>query len=178
MYLYLKALHIIFIVTWFSGMFYIVRLYIYNTEANEKPEYERKVLQDQLAIMIKRLWLGITWPSALLTLCLGLWLLHIYGLQNWLWVKLGFVAGLYIYHLSLHYIYRQQRKGIFRYTSMQLRIWNEAATIFLVTIVILAMVKTSLSWVWGLFGLLSLMIVFYIAIRIYQIIRQNETQGG
>src|SRR5215217_2199937 len=107
MYSYLKALHIIFIVTWFSGMFYIVRLFIYNTEANEKPEPERSILQRQFTIMIKRLWLGITWPSAIITLILGptLWyqLLH-FNLVSWLTVKLCFVAGLYAYQLTLHAI--------------------------------------------------------------------------
>ena len=72
MYNYIKALHIIFIVTWFSGMFYIVRLFIYNTEANEKPEPEKSILQKQFSIMIRRLWFGITWPSAVLTLFLAL----------------------------------------------------------------------------------------------------------
>ena len=67
MFLYIKALHIIFIVTWFSGLFYIVRLFIYNTEAGQKAEPEKSILQRQFSIMIKRLWLGITWPSAVLT---------------------------------------------------------------------------------------------------------------
>jgi putative membrane protein len=69
MYLYLKALHIIFIVTWFAGLFYFPRLFIYNTEANDKPAYVRHALQEQFAIMMKRLWYGITWPSARLYTC-------------------------------------------------------------------------------------------------------------
>ena len=79
MYLYVKALHIIFIVTWFSGLFYIVRLFIYNREAAEKEEPEKSILQKQFSIMIKRLWFGITWPSAVLTLIFGAWLWHLYG---------------------------------------------------------------------------------------------------
>ena len=63
MYFYLKALHIVFIVTWFAGMFYIVRLFIYNTEANEQGEPRKSILQEQFSIMIRRLWFGITWPS-------------------------------------------------------------------------------------------------------------------
>src|SRR5215831_12965666 len=122
MYSYLKALHIVFIVTWFSGLFYIVRLFIYNTEANAKSEVERKILQEQLGIMIKRLWMGITWPSAVLTLLLGPTVLYLYGsIDTWMWIKLGFVLGLYLYHLSLQKIYSEQQKGIFRFTSAQLR---------------------------------------------------------
>ena len=157
MYNYIKALHIIFIVTWFSGLFYMVRLFIYHTEAAEKPEPEKSILQEQFRIMIRRLWLGITWPSAILTLIFGPWMWILMGsLPTWLVIKLCFVVGLYVYHFSLQYIYRQQMKGIFRFSSQQLRIWNEVATIFLVAIVMLVVVKQNMSWAWGLMGLLSL----------------------
>jgi putative membrane protein len=175
MYNYIKALHIIFIVTWFSGMFYIVRLFVYNTEAADKPEPDRSVLQKQLNGMIRRLWFGITWPSAILTAIFGPWMLWLMGsIPVWLWVKLGFVLGLYLYHFSLQAIYRQQAKGIFRYSSGQLRIWNEVATIFLVAIVMLAVVKESMSWAWGLIGLLLFVILLMSAIKIYKIIRQKN----
>jgi putative membrane protein len=174
MYNYIKALHIIFIVTWFSGMFYIVRLYIYNTEAGEKDDVEKNILRRQFAIMIKRLWLGITWPSAILTLILGGWLWYLLGvLPDWLLVKLCFVAGLYVYHFTLHVLYKQQVKGIFKYTSQQLRIWNEVATIFLVAIVMLVVVKQSMSWAWGLAGLVLLVILLMSAIKIYRNIRSK-----
>lgn len=181
MYLYLKALHIIFIVTWFAGMFYIVRLFIYNTEANSKTEPEKTILQKQFAIMIKRLWLGITWPSAILTLIFGPWVMLQANWDQmlaeeagrWLLVKLFFVLGLYVYHFSLHKIYRQQLSGRFAYTSQQLRIWNEVATIFLIAIVMLATVKQSVSFVWGLVGLIGFMIVLMSAIRIYKALRKS-----
>ncbi|HYG16933.1 MAG TPA: CopD family protein [Bacteroidia bacterium] len=174
MYNYIKALHIIFIVTWFSGMFYIVRLFIYNTEAGDKEEAERNILRGQFGIMIKRLWLGIAWPSAMLTLIFGGWTWYMLGvLPGWLLVKLCFVAGLYVYHFTLHAIYKQQMKGFFKYSSQQLRIWNEVATIFLVAIVMLVVVKQSLSWLWGLIGLALLLIVLMSAIRIYKNIRSK-----
>ncbi|RYY87573.1 MAG: protoporphyrinogen IX oxidase, partial [Chitinophagaceae bacterium] len=167
MYAYLKALHIVFIVTWFAGMFYIVRLFIYNREAQDKDEPERGILQRQFAIMIKRLWLGITWPSAILTLILGPTVMFLGSWHTslgseggrWLEVKLAFVVGLYIYFFSLHKIYKQQLAGSFAWSSQKLRIWNEVATIFLVPIVILATVKTGMSWLWGLLGLLGFIIV-------------------
>ncbi|MCU7547657.1 CopD family protein [Chitinophagaceae bacterium LB-8] len=176
MYLYIKALHIIFVVTWFAGIFYIVRLFIYNTEAQEKNEPERSILQKQFSIMIQRLWLGITWPSAILTLVFGPWVWIMLGfIPEWLLVKLAFVLGLYIYHFTLHTIYKQQAKGIFKYTSQQLRIWNEVATIFLIAIVMLATVKQSISLVWGLVGLVGFIIVLMSAIKIYKQIRNKET---
>jgi putative membrane protein len=172
MYFYIKALHIIFIVTWFSGLFYIVRLFIYNAEANEKPEPERGILQSQFAVMIRRLWYGITWPSAVLTLLFGGWMWWLFGsLPQWLLIKLLFVVGLYAYHFSLHTIFMQQQRGEFRYTSQQLRIWNEVATLFLVAVVMLVVVKQSMSLVWGLTGLLLLIVVLLLAIRIYKQLR-------
>lgn len=176
MYNYIKALHVIFIVTWFSGLFYIVRLFIYHTEAAGKPEPDRTVLQQQFRVMIRRLWLGITWPSAILTLVFGPWMMILLGgIPTWLGIKLGFVFGLYLYHFSLQVIYRQQMRGIFRFSSQQLRIWNEVATIFLVAIVILAVVKDSLSWVWGLVGMVGFVIVLMSAIRIYKVARAKKT---
>jgi len=181
MYFYIKALHIIFIVTWFAGMFYIVRLFIYNTEANEKGEPERSILQKQFALMIKRLWLGITWPSAILTLIFGPWVMFLGNWHNtlaepggrWLLLKLLFVAGLYAYHFSLHRIYKQELKGVFTYSSQKLRVWNEIATIFLVAIVMLVTVKQSLSFVWGLAGLITFVIVLMSAIKIYKALREK-----
>ncbi|ANE51126.1 CopD family protein [Flavisolibacter tropicus] len=176
MYFYIKALHIIFIVTWFAGMFYIVRLFIYNTEAKEKTEPERSILQKQFSIMIKRLWLGITWPSAILTLIFGPLVMFLGNWQNtltepegrWLLIKLLFVVGLYAYHFTLHSMYKQQMQGIFKYSSQKLRVWNEVATIFLVAIVMLAAVKQSLSFVWGLTGLIAFVIILMTAIKIYK----------
>ncbi len=175
MYFYIKALHIIFIVTWFAGMFYIVRLFIYNTEANEKSEPEKTILAKQFSIMIKRLWLGITWPSAILTLIFGTWMGFLYGsIPSWLWVKLGFVAGLYAYHFTLQKIYSDEMKGIFKYTSNQLRIWNEVATIFLIAIIMIVSVKDSMSWIYGLVGLVLFVIVLMSAIKIYKALRSKE----
>ena len=176
MYLYLKALHIIFIVTWFSGLFYIVRLFIYNAEANEKQEPEKSILKNQFTIMIKRLWLGITWPSAIITLILGPLLIYINPaiLDTWLWVKIGFVVGLYLYHYSLHILYKQQKNNYFKYSSQQLRIWNEIATVFLISIVMLVVVKQGLSAVWSLLGLFLFILILMSGIKIYKLVRKKS----
>lgn len=162
-------------------MFYIVRLFIYNTEAQEKGEPEKRILTDQFSIMIKRLWLGITWPSAILTIIFGGWIAWITSAtyfspvtQSWILIKLGFVAALYAYHFTLQRIYSDQMKGIFRFTSNLLRIWNEVATILLIAIVMLASVKESMSWVWGVVGLLLFTAVLISAIKIYKLIRSKK----
>jgi putative membrane protein len=175
MYNYVKAFHLIFIVTWFAGLFYMVRLFIYNTEANGKPEPEKRILQTQFAVMIKRLWLAITWPSAIITLIFGPWLLYLYGsIDTWMWIKLSFVIGLYLYHFSLQLIYQEQRKGIFRFTSHQLRIWNEVPSLFLVAIILLVTVKNNMSFVWGLLGLFLLAMILMGAIKLYKMIREKK----
>lgn len=182
-YEYLKALHIIFVVTWFAGMFYMPRLFIYNIEAGEKEEPVKTALQQQFSVMMKRLWFGITWPSAILTLIFGVtvmfqggWSQTVFNEQGrWLLVKLCFVLLLYLYHFSLHAIYKQQINGVFKYSSQQLRIWNEVATIFLVAIVMLATVKQSVSFIWGLAGLICFVLVLMSAIKIYKVIRQKNS---
>lgn len=177
MYLYIKALHIIFIVTWFAGMFYMPRLFIYNREAAEKPQPEKNILQEQFGIMMKRLWFGITWPSAILTFVFGPWMWYLWGgFPQWLMIKLCFVVGLYVYHFTLHVIYRQQTRGVFKYSSQQLRIWNEVATIFLVAIVMLAVVKQNMSVVWGIVGLIACVILLMSAIKIYKLVRGKNNR--
>lgn len=174
MYLYIKALHIIFVVTWFAGLFYIVRLFVYSAEANAKAEPERSILLRQFGLMQKRLWFGITWPSAILTLIFGGWLWYLFGsLPTWLLIKLCFVAGLFLYHLSLHSIFKQQARGFFRHTSQQLRAWNEVATLFLITIVMLAVVKQMLSVVWAVAGLIVFSIILLTAIKVYKKLRKD-----
>lgn len=184
MYYYLKALHIVFIVTWFAGLFYFPRLLIYNTEAAAGKPEDAAVLNRQFAKMMKPLLYGITWPSAVLTLVLGLSVMLAGGwhkvllepVGRWLFIKLFFVAGLYVYHFSLQVLYVQQCKGIFKYSSQQLRVWNEVATIFLVAIVMLAVVKESMSWLWGLVGLVLFIILLMSAIRIYKLMRTRNSQ--
>ena len=174
MYFYIKALHIIFVVTWFSGLFYIVRLFVYSAEASTYGEPKRSILLNQFSLMQKRLWYGITWPSAILTLGFGTWIGILYGsLPAWLLVKLCFVIALFIYHLSLHSIFVQQQKQNFRWSSQKLRVWNEVATIFLIAIVMLAVVKELLSVVWGIAVLIAVSILLIIAIKVYKKYRRN-----
>lgn len=176
-FLYLKAVHIIFIVTWFAGMFYIPRLFIYMTEAHNKPEPEKSILIAQFKIMASRLWYGITWPSAVITAGLGISLLvdqPQYLQHGFMQIKLGLVAMLYAYHFSLHYIFTLLKKDIYKYTSNQLRIWNEVATLFLISIVFIIVLKSALEMVWGIAGLIGLSVLLLAGIKIYKSIRKNQ----
>ena len=111
---YVKALHLIFIVTWFAGLFYIVRLFIYQTEALEKSEQERQILKPQLDLMAHRLWYIITWPSAVLTLIFGFWVLTYrwgYLQQEFMQAKLIFVFLLYVYHGYSQVLFQELQAG-------------------------------------------------------------------
>lgn len=176
MYLYIKSLHIIFVVTWFAGLFYIVRLFIYQTEALQKSEPERGILHAQLSKMARLLWNVITWPSAIITLILAtsLLVLQPFWLQQpFMHIKLGFVLFLYLYHFSCHYIYKKLQKGEVKYSSTQLRIWNEVATLFLVAVVFLIVLKNELDWIWGIIGFIGLGVLLMVSIKIYKALREK-----
>ena len=175
--LYLKAIHIIFIVTWFSGLFYLVRLFVYHSEANEKPEPEKSILINHFLGAEKRLWYGITVPSAYGTIIFGLWLSYdMFGFHfpDWLLLKLGVVLGLLIYHLMCGKIFRNFQKGQINYSSMQMRIWNEVSTIFLTSIVFIVVLKDMLNWLKGLAGIILFSILLMSAIKTYKTIREKK----
>ena len=173
---YVKALHLIFIVTWFAGLFYIVRLFIYQTEALEKPEQERLILKPQLDLMARRLWYIITWPSAVLTLIFGYWVLTYrwgYLQQEFMQAKLIFVLLLYVYHGYCQVLFNELQAGKARWSSTQRRLWNELSTILLFAIVFLIVLKNTLSMVWGMLGLVGLSLVLLLAIKLYKKYRTN-----
>jgi protoporphyrinogen IX oxidase len=175
--LYLKALHIIFVVTWFAGLFYIVRLFIYHTEAHRKPEPAHTVLTDHFRIAEKRLWFGITFPSMVLTYIFGFWMAYeMFGWNypDWLLLKLAFVLGLTIYHFVCHVMFRNLQKGVMKYSSMQLRMWNEVTTLFLFAIVFIVVLKGAGNWLWGLAGLAIFAALLMIAIRLYKKYREKK----
>jgi putative membrane protein len=174
---YLKALHIIFVVTWFAGLFYIVRLFIYQTEAMQKPDLERDILKPQLDMMASRLWYIITWPSAVLTLILGISVLTYrmgYLEQGFMQAKIAFVVVLYAYHLFCHKLFKELQAGRTRWSSTQLRIWNEASTLLLFAIVFLIVLKNTLSMVWGLAGIITLGVTLILAIKLYKKFRKQS----
>ncbi|WP_083227706.1 protoporphyrinogen oxidase HemJ [Mucilaginibacter sp. PPCGB 2223] len=174
---YIKAIHIIFVVSWMAGLFYIVRLFIYHTEAQDKPEDERRILSAQFEIMERKLMNIITTPAMLLTVIAGITMVIInpYLLQmHWLQVKLGFVIGLIGYHHICQSKMKQMRNGIYKWTSTQLRIWNEVATIFLFAIVFLAVLKDAVNWIYGMLALILFTMIIMSAVKIYKYYRLKK----
>lgn len=173
-----KALHIIFVVSWFAGLFYIVRLFIYHTEAQERSEAERKVLSDQFTIMEKKLWWIITTPAMILTIVFGTWMILLnkdyYLSQPWMHIKLTFIVLLLVYHFVSQRIMMKLHKGSFTWGSTGLRIWNEVATLYLVAIVFLVVMKDKLTWLKGTIGFFAVAIGLMVLIKLYKQLRKNK----
>lgn len=173
-----KSLHIIFVVTWFAGLFYIVRLFVYHAEATTKPEPASSILIAQYKIMERRLWYIITWPSMILTLIFGTWMLVLmpsYLLMSFMHVKLGLVGLLVLYHLYCHRIFLKLQRDSSSLSGMRFRMLNEGATILLIAIVFVIVLKSTFSWIWGVVGIMGLAIVLMIAIKWYKKIRDKNS---
>lgn len=170
-----KALHIIFVVSWFAGLFYIVRLFIYHTEAQEKSEVEKEILSKQFIEMEKKLWWIITTPAMILTIVFGTWMIVLnpgYLQMPWMHLKLGFVAVLLIYHFICQKIMRDLKNKRFKWKSNGLRIWNEVATLALVAIVFIVVLKNELTWWKGTVGFFAVAIGLMLLIKLYKKIRK------
>ncbi|MEO8885053.1 MAG: protoporphyrinogen oxidase HemJ [Mucilaginibacter sp.] len=171
MYYYILAIHIIFVVCWMAGLFYMVRLFIYHTEAQAKPEPDRTILSKQFEIMESKLWWIITAPSMYIVIAAGISMLYLspFWLQQpWMHVKLAFVLVLIVYHFICQNKMKQMRKGIYKWTSTQLRLWNELATLLLFAIVFLVVLKSAVNWIYGVVGIVGLSVVLMLAVKIYK----------
>ena len=176
-YNYIKALHLIFVVTWFAGLFYIPRLFVYQIEAFYKPSPDKEILGKQLKLMAKRLWNIITWPSAILATIFAVWLLVLQPFwlqQPWMHVKLTFVILLILYHLKTHQFYKQLQRDDVRKTSNFMRLWNEGATFILFAVVFLVILKSAINWVFRVIGIVVLGVLLMLGFKIYKRIRAKN----
>ncbi len=178
-YLYVKSLHIIFIVSWFAGLFYMPRLFVYHTEANDRTDLERKVLFTQFIKMEGLLFRAIMVPAMWLTLLTGFTLLYLspeWLSQGWMQIKLAFVAALVGYHFYTRKLLYELKAGEFRFSSFQLRLWNEVATVFLFAIVFLVVLKSAVQWIWGVAGLILFAVVIMSAVRLAKQRRERKPE--
>jgi len=170
-YLVLKTIHLIAVVCWFAGLFYLGRLFIYHKEAEKKSENSQKILQEQYKLMANRLMNIITWPSTIITSFFGFYMLFkniaLLGL-SWMKVKLIFVSILIIYTILSQTILNQLNKGTIKLNDLQLRLWNEGATLLLISIISLAVLKTSISWLKAIFIFLLIGITLMFLINLYK----------
>ena len=176
----IKALHLIFVITWFAGLFYIVRLFVYHAEAKQKENVEQRILVKQYQLMQFRLWYIITWPSAILASFFAFWMLFFtpigraWLLMPWMHVKLTFVFLLYLYHLKCHQIFKQLQQDNVKHSSTFFRLWNEGATLILFSVVFLVILKNAINWVFGVLGIVLFSILLMLGFKIYKKIREKN----
>ena len=145
-YLYFKALHIIGIIVWFSGLFYLGRLFVYHQEANLHSEPLRTAMKLQFSMMERRLYYGITWPGLCISIVFGTALIFEIGFQNWLQPKLALVAILVGYHLWCGYLRKKLLNDQCKWSGKHFRFFNEIPTLILVSIVFVVVFKNEFSW--------------------------------
>ena len=175
----LKSLHIIFVISWFAGLFYLPRLLVYHVESQDKPELERNILSTQFEKMAKLLFNAIMVPAMVLTWITGLSLIYTvyweaFASLTWLHLKLGFVICITIYHFYCRYVIQQFRAKNFIHSGSFLRLFNEIATILLVAVVFLVVGKNSLDWVYGLVGFILFAVVIMVAVKA---VKRKEVRG-
>lgn len=167
----IKSLHIIFVVSWFAGLFYLPRLLVYHVEAQAKEALEKKILSAQFEKMERLLFNAIMIPAMFLTWITGLVLIYSawwdgFNAHTWLHLKLGFVVCITLYHFACRHIIIQFRQGNFILSGPQLRLFNEIATILLVAIVFLVVGKNGLDWLYGLGGFVGFAILIMTAVTV------------
>ncbi len=179
-YNYIKSLHLIFVITWFAGLFYIPRLFVYQIEAFHKPSPDKEILGKQLKLMAKRLWYIIAWPSAILAIFFAIWLLVLvpsWMEQSWMHVKLGFVVLLIMYHIKTHLYFKELQNDSVKKSSNFMRIWNEGATFILFAVVFLVVLKSAFNWIFGVIGILVLGILLMLGFKVYKRIRDKNPEA-
>ena len=178
-YYWFKAFHLIGVVVWFAGLFYLVRLFVYHAEANQEPEPAQSILKNQYEIMEKRLYSIITTPGMIVTVVCAIGLISTEPevlKSSWLHIKLAFVLLLIGYHHYCKRIMKQLAKGECQWTGQQFRALNEAPTIMLVVIVLLAVFKNNLPLditTWVVFGLVIAMVA---SIQLYAKKRRQDKE--
>ncbi len=138
--MWLKAWHLIGMVTWFAGLFYLPRLYVYHAMSDDQASIDR------FKIMERKLFFGITTPGGIFTLVFGFWMLHDYawtafGSHLWLHIKLGLIALLVVYHIycgKLLFDFKHDRNTR---SHVWYRWFNELPVLLLIAIVLLAVLK-------------------------------------
>ena len=176
-YLLFKSLHLISMVAWFAGLFYLVRLFVYHTEALDKEEPERTILSDQYHIMSSRLYRIICNPAMWLTWIFGLIMLYQRGMDwlsenPWMHVKLFLVFLLTGYHHFNNRIIKKLKAGERVMSSFRFRLYNEVPTLFLLSIIVLAVFKNLTNFGYTFGGLILFAIILFAFAKIYKNMRK------
>ncbi|MEB3306344.1 MAG: protoporphyrinogen oxidase HemJ [Cyanobacteriota bacterium] len=169
-YLWFKALHIVGVVVWFAGLFYLVRLFIYHREAEELEEPLRQAFHQQYGLMERRLANIITTPGMAVAVAMAIGLLSVqpgWLKESWMHSKLIIVALLLAYHAFCYRLMGQLHEGSCRWTPKQLRALNELPTLLLVVAVMLVVFKNQFPTGWATWFLIALVVAMAASIQLY-----------
>lgn len=179
----LKAIHIIFMVSYFAGIFYLIRLYVYYIDAKDKPKPEREILRKQYIYMISRLWDIITVPAGIIMLITGIFMMintkgdiSFYILREpWFHIKLVFVSCLGVYHYWSWKCIKRIKKGTFHTTSVHLRMMNEVATIILFAVIFIVIFKQYFMGMW-LSLLISFVVLVFVIMMVVKFVNRKKNK--
>jgi putative membrane protein len=176
--LVLKVIHIVGFVAWFSGLFYLGRMFVYHTEANELQQPDSDILKRQFELMQQRVYKIICNPAMMITWTAGTMMIFFYGMEwfkanSWLHIKILLLIFLTVYHVMCKKQMLKLASNKMSFSSFQFRLFNEVPTLFLVTIVSLAIFKNSSKPIVYSILVLSLAILIYIFAKIYKKKREN-----
>jgi protoporphyrinogen IX oxidase len=178
-YYWFKAFHLIGVVVWFAGLFYLVRLFVYHAEANLEPEPAQSILKKQYQIMEQRLYSIITTPGMIVTVVCAIGLISTEPeilKSTWLHIKLAIVLLLIGYHHYCKRIMKQLAKDECKWTGQQFRALNEAPTIMLVLIVLLAVFKNNLPLDITTWVIVALVLAMVASIQLYAKKRRRDKE--
>jgi len=173
--LYFKAFHLIGVIVWFAGLFYLGRLFVYHSEADKRPEPERGTLIAQFVLMEKRLYYGITWPGMCITIFFGTAMLMEWGLPPWIHTKIGLVILLVLYHFWCGHLRKKLLQEKCGWSGIQFRIFNEIPTLLLVSIVFLVVFKEAFSW--SVFLLILAGMMLAIGVTVLWLAKRREKEA-
>lgn len=173
-----KTIHIIAVVSWFAGLFYLGRMFVYHREALDKPEPDRTILIDQITIMEHRVYKIIMNQAMILSWVFGILMIYQYGMEwfklnTWLHYKILLVIGLTGYHLYCNKMISYLGKGKLPMSSMGFRLFNEVPTIFLITIVALAIFKNATNPITLFVSILAIILLLILLTLLYKKIRSK-----
>ncbi|MBW4658611.1 MAG: protoporphyrinogen oxidase HemJ [Drouetiella hepatica Uher 2000/2452] len=178
-YLWFKAFHLVGVVAWFAGLFYLPRLFVYHAEANEQPEAVRTVLQQQYQIMEKRLYRIIMTPAMVLTVAMAIGMVIVSPdllKETWLHIKFGLVVVLLGYHHFCARLMKEMAAGRFRFTGQQFRWFNEFPTVLFVIVVLLAVFKNSFPTSAASWSVVGMVVAMAAIIQLYARKRRLEKE--
>jgi putative membrane protein len=177
-YFWFKTFHVIGVVVWFAGLFYLVRLFVYHAEAADKPEPARTILREQFSLMERRLYHLICHPGAVVASGMGIAMLvsapQILE-QWWIRAKLGFVVLLLAYHAACGLWLKRLGNGTSTVPAKRFRMLNEIPTVLLVVIVMLAVFKDALPTSAATWAVVALVIALLAAIQLYAKLRRARS---